>query len=476
MKDGSQTRSGADTPRAELLKPKNKIRVGSWNVRTLYQAGKLQQVLREMEHYKVELLCVSEARWIDSGKRTLSSGHTILYSGRTDNQHRGGVAIIVTRKVEKTLLEWKPINDRLLKARFNSKFAKLTVIACYAPTEDAEEEIKDEFYDQLEEEIRTTPRHDVLMVVGDLNARVGKENIGRERAMGTEGFGCINNNGERISDLCVENNLVIGGTLFKHRNIHKTTWRSPDNNTVSQIDHVIVNQKWRRSLQDVRARRGADVGSDHVLVVATLSLKLRKTQRREKRQRRFDTGKLKNPNTEKAFQLDLKNRFRILQEEQELNIDSFNQVLMETNKKLLGYRRKKKEEWIKSDTWTTIDERKATKKKLNDAKSQRLKEQLQSRYSELDKEVKRMTRADKRAFIENLADEAEAAAHTHNMATLYKITKTLTGGFKNSDIPVKDVDGNIVTCDSKQTQRWKTHFETILNKEAQRNQAEIPES
>ena len=144
---------------------------------------------------------MSEARWIDSGKRTLSSGHTILYSGRSDNQHRGGVAIIVTRKVEKTLLEWKPINDRLLKARFNSKFAKLTVIACYAPTEDAEEEIKDEFYDQLEEEIQTTPRHDVLMVVGDLNARVGEENTGRERAMGTEGFGCINNNGERLSDL-----------------------------------------------------------------------------------------------------------------------------------------------------------------------------------------------------------------------------------------------------------------------------------
>ena len=122
----------------------------------------------------------------------------------------------------------------------------------------------------------------------------------------------------------------------------------------------------------------------------------------------------KNPNTEKAFQLDFKNRFRILQEEQELNIDSFNQALMETSKKLLGYRRKKKEEWIKSDTWTTIDERKATKKKLNDAKSQRLKEQLQSRYSELDKEVKRKTRADKRAFIENLADEAEAAAQTQN--------------------------------------------------------------
>ena len=146
MKGGSQTRLGADISMADLLAPKYKIRVGSWNVRTLYQAGKLQQVLREMTNYKVEIMCVSEARLTDSGRRILASGHTIFYSGRTDNLNRGGVAVIVTRKVEKTLLEWKPVNDRLMKVRFNSKFAKLTIIACYAPTE----EEKDEFYEQLE--------------------------------------------------------------------------------------------------------------------------------------------------------------------------------------------------------------------------------------------------------------------------------------------------------------------------------------
>ena len=118
------------------------------------------------------------------------------------------------------------------------KVSKLTIVACYAPTEEAEEEEKDEFYEQLEEEIRTTPRHDVLMVIGDLNARVGEDNTGKERAMGTQGFGCANNNGERLSDLCLESRLVIGGTLFMHRDIHKTTWRSPDQRTVSQIDHT----------------------------------------------------------------------------------------------------------------------------------------------------------------------------------------------------------------------------------------------
>ena len=105
------------TPRGvELLKPKSKIRLGFWNVRILYQAGKLLQEL--------QVLCVSEARWIDSGKRTLTRGHSILYSGQTDHQHRRGVAIIVTRKVAKSPIDWKPISDRLTKARFNSKFAK----------------------------------------------------------------------------------------------------------------------------------------------------------------------------------------------------------------------------------------------------------------------------------------------------------------------------------------------------------------
>ena len=60
--------------------------------------------------------------------------------------------------------------------RLNSKFVKMTVIIPYAPTHDAKEEVKDEFYNQLEEAIRSTPQHDTLLLAGDLNAKVGTEN------------------------------------------------------------------------------------------------------------------------------------------------------------------------------------------------------------------------------------------------------------------------------------------------------------
>ena len=63
-----------------------------------------------------------------------------------------------------------------------------------------------------------------------------------------------------------------------------------------------------------------------------------------------------------------------------------------------------------------------------------------------------------------------------NIATLYKITKALAGGFTNCDIPMKDAEGEVITSVEEQTQLWKTHFETILNKEAPGEVEYIPES
>ena len=132
--------------------------------------------------------------------------------------------------------------------------------------------------------------------------------------------------GERLCHFCEENNMAIGGTLFQHRDIHKTTWTSSSGATKSQIDHNLINGKWRSSLQDVRAYRGADVASDHNLLVAVLSLKLRRARRRQGRGHQFDSSKLKDDRIRQDFRRELKNRFQILGEEQEMNIDSFNQV------------------------------------------------------------------------------------------------------------------------------------------------------
>ncbi|KAL3877467.1 hypothetical protein ACJMK2_035168 [Sinanodonta woodiana] len=176
----------------------------------------------------------------------------------------------------------------------------------------------------------------------------------------------MTDNGERLIKFCQENDFVIGGTLFEHKDIHKLTWTSPDGRTQSQIDHSIINGRWKHSLQDVRVMRNADIGSDHFLLVAKVILKLRKVRIGVSRSKRFDVDKLKNSKVKEEFSVALWNRFSALEDETALNIDNFNKAKKEAGQEVLGYRNNRKTEWISEETWTRIEERRQIQKRLLD--------------------------------------------------------------------------------------------------------------
>ena len=96
------------------------------------------------------------------------------------------------------------------------------------------------------------PNRDILIVMGDFNAKVGRNNASIERIMEREELGDTNENGEELVDFCALNGLSIGGTLFPHEGVHKGTWIFPDGLTENHIDHILISRRWRTSLQDVR--------------------------------------------------------------------------------------------------------------------------------------------------------------------------------------------------------------------------------
>lgn len=81
-------------------------------------------------------------------------------------------------------------------------------------------------------------------------AKVGSQNVDYERVIGRHGCRRINENGEYFAEFCGNNNLVIGGTLFQHKEIHELTCVPPGGRDKNQIDHIAINGKWKRSLQD----------------------------------------------------------------------------------------------------------------------------------------------------------------------------------------------------------------------------------
>ena len=179
--------------------------------------------MKEMDRYRMDIIGISEAGWTGSEMMKERSGHTVIHSGREDKQHRK----CSNHHVRQSSKDIDGMESTGGKTRFNSKYTKLTVTPCYAPIEDVEEAKKDVFYDRLQQAIQDVSSHDVLCVIVVPNASVGNDNEGRDKIMGKNGCGNMNDNGGRLCDLCVENSLAIGGTLFQQREIHKMTWTSP---------------------------------------------------------------------------------------------------------------------------------------------------------------------------------------------------------------------------------------------------------
>jgi hypothetical protein len=109
------------------------------------------------------------------------------------------------------------------------------VVVVYAPTKAASDNDKDDFYQQLSSVFAELPRHDLKLLLGDLNAQVTSECSFLPGVIGGHSLhSSSNDNGTRLLDFGVAHQLTIVGTLFQHRDIHKGTWRSPNGRTVNE--------------------------------------------------------------------------------------------------------------------------------------------------------------------------------------------------------------------------------------------------
>ena len=110
--------------------------------------------------------------------------------------------------------------------------------------------------------------------------------------------------GQRQIEICQENALVIGNTLFQQHKRWLYTWTSPDGQHRNQIDYILCSRRWKSSIQSAKTRPGADCGSDHQLLIAKFRLKLKKVGKTT-RPFKYDLNHISNDYT-----VEVRNRFK----------------------------------------------------------------------------------------------------------------------------------------------------------------------
>lgn len=244
---------------------------GTWNARTMLQTEKLENVNIEMNRQNIEILGLSETRWVGNGDFT-SDQYRIIHSGK--QKGKAGIAVVLNSKWAQTAIGQATISDRLVMVKLRSYPNDTIILQVYMPTSNDDIGEVEKVYEDIEELLKLIKQNDNLIIMGDFNAVIGEGSDGKE--VGNYGLGKRNDRGDRLLEFCRQHELVISNTLFNNHKIRRYTWKMPGDLGRYQIDFILVRNRFKNQVKSCKTYPGADINSDHNLVMMKCDLKLLK--------------------------------------------------------------------------------------------------------------------------------------------------------------------------------------------------------
>jgi hypothetical protein len=260
------------------------------------------------------------------------------------------------------------------------------------------------------------------ILLGDFNAKVGRENIFKP-TIGQESLHQdSNDNGVRLVNFATSKNLAVKNTMFLQWNIHKYTWTSPDGKTHNQIENILIDRRWQSSVLDVRSFRGAVCDTDHYLVIAKVRERLTVGKQAAQRfdRQRFNLRKLNEPEVRDQYQIEITNRFAALEnlsddKDVDRTWENIKENIKTSAKESLGlHELKQNKHWFDEEGLGFLDQRKQ-------AKMQWIQDPSQSKVDNLNnvrREVGRHFRNKKKAYLRAKIAELKTNSKIQNTRDL----------------------------------------------------------
>jgi hypothetical protein len=172
------------------------MRFGTWNVRSLYRIGKC----------KLDLVGAQEVRWEKRGTER-AEDYKFLY-GQGNGDHQLGREFFVHKGIVSAVRRVGFISDRMSYIILRGRWCNIIVLNVQAPCEDKGDDAKESFYEKLGRVFDQFPRYDTKILLGDLNANVGRENIFKPTIGKEILYEISNENGVRVVNFATSKNLV----------------------------------------------------------------------------------------------------------------------------------------------------------------------------------------------------------------------------------------------------------------------------
>jgi hypothetical protein len=243
---------------------KQNVRVATWNVGSM--SGKSAEVVEVIHRRRVDVCCVQETRWKNSGARIISgkeSEYKFYWQG--NKQGNAGVGIFVDRKWIDSIVDVKRVNERIIAIKLIIGARLLNVVSAYAPQSGRSNEEKDDFWDKLIALTSSISGGEVILLGGDLNGHVGSRSDDYVGVHGGFSFGTRNVEGERILEFGDAMEMVVCNTLFKKEDKKLVTYES--GGVSSTIDYLLMRKCDKRMVTNVKVIAGEEVVSQHRLLV-----------------------------------------------------------------------------------------------------------------------------------------------------------------------------------------------------------------
>ena len=204
-------------------------------------------------------------------------------------------------------------------------------------------------------------------------------------------------------------------------------WHSPDGNHYNQTDYILARKRFRPGVNIHRTRSfpGADIGSDHDLVMMTFRVRLKTSRKPNQSRLRFDLEKLRDPDVACTFQSTIGGKFAPLvglsEEDMDINttIITYNTAATDAASEIFGKERRRKNPWITKDVLDLCGDKKDLKQKRYEAEGTK-------EYREANKRIRKAVKKAKEDWIGAQCEKIETCLDKNNRKKAYQLVKDLT--------------------------------------------------